>query len=256
MTDHRFSRIERMIGVDGLRRLAGSRVAVIGLGAVGSYAVEGLARAGVGYLRLVDFDRIRPSNINRQLYALESTVGEAKSTVARRRVLDINPACVVEAVDCFVHAETMDAALAGPIDLMVDAIDSLAPKVELLAAARIRGLPLISSMGAALRTDPGLVRVGPLSEVHHCPLAAKVRKRLRLRGIDTELLCVYSTEPVEWLRKEVIGTEEQARDELVVRGRARRVLGSLPTLTGIFGLTAANAAIKILLNEYFPTNKQ
>jgi len=152
--NERFSRIERMIGGDGLRRLEKAFVVVVGLGAVGSYAVEGLARAGIGRLRLVDFDVIRPSNINRQLCALDSTVGMAKVEVARRRVNDINPACQVDVRRCFVHCDTMDQVLAGPPDLVVDAIDSLGPKVELLAAMQERRIPVVSSMGAACRPSP------------------------------------------------------------------------------------------------------
>lgn len=254
MADEQFSRIERMIGPDGLRRLQQAYVAVIGLGAVGSYAVEGLARAGVGHLRLVDFDEIRASNLNRQLYALQSTLGRKKCEIAHLRVLDINPACRAEAMSVFVHADTLDQVLAGPPDLVIDAIDSLAPKIELLAALRTRGIPFISCMGAALRTDPTAVRVGPLAKVHHCPLAQKVRKKLRLREIPVDFTCVYSVEPVDHL-PEVARTPEaqpEAEEELFIRGRKRTALGSLPTLTGIFGLTAANTALKILLPEQFP----
>ncbi|MGE5611296.1 MAG: ThiF family adenylyltransferase [Bacillota bacterium] len=259
MHDERFARIERMIGTAGLARLHQARVAVIGLGAVGSYATEALTRAGVGHLRLVDFDEIRPSNINRQLYALGSTVGRKKIDVAKERVKEINPACEVETIGCFVHAETMDRILEGELDLIIDAIDSFTPKVELLATVRTRGLPLIASMGAALRTDPTCVRVGPLEEVHHCPLAAKIRKRLRHRDVPVDIPCVYSIEPVVDLPAEAIDREGRhneavlGRDEEVLnRGRTRRTLGSLPTLTGIFGLTAANAGLRMLLGERFP----
>ncbi|HEX2972472.1 MAG TPA: tRNA threonylcarbamoyladenosine dehydratase [Tepidisphaeraceae bacterium] len=249
MHDGRFARIERMIGSAGLRRLMGAHVVVVGLGAVGSYATEGLARAGVGHLRLVDFDEIRLSNINRQLYALDSTVGRRKVEVAKERVKQINPACEVEALGCFVHAETMETVLAGRVDLIIDAIDSLSPKVELLAAVRKRQLPIVSSMGAALRTDPTSVRVGPLSEVHHCPLAAKIRKRLRKRDVPVDMTCVYSIEPVTHIPEEAIDREGLHAEETLDRGRKRRTLGSLPTLTGIFGLTAANTAIRMMVGS-------
>jgi tRNA A37 threonylcarbamoyladenosine dehydratase len=191
MEHERFSRIKRMVGPAGMQRLESAFVAIIGLGAVGSYAVEGLARAGVGRLRLVDFDVVRPSNINRQLHALTSTLGMPKTAVARRRVLDINPACRVEALPCFVHTDTLAQVLAGGPVVVVDAIDSLTPKVELLAALQSRGIPVVSSMGAAWRTDPAMVRVGPLSLITTCPLATKVRKRLKSRGLSTDLPCVY-----------------------------------------------------------------
>jgi tRNA A37 threonylcarbamoyladenosine dehydratase len=239
-----------MIGEAGLARLAAARAVVVGLGAVGSYATEALARAGVGSLRLVDFDDIRHSNINRQLYALESTVGKPKAEVAAQRVLDINPRCRVETLRCFAHAETMDDVLAGPPDVVIDAIDSLAPKVELLLALQQRGIPAISSMGAALRTDPTLIRVGPLTNARDCPLAARVRRRLRKRGCPADVLCVYSIEPLVHLPAAALG--EAGDDGALWRGRRRRTLGSLPTLTGVFGLTAANTALRLLLGEHMP----
>lgn len=253
--NEQFARIERMIGAAGLRRLGESHVAVVGLGAVGSYAVEALARAGVGRLRLVDFDEVRPSNINRQLYALHTTLGRAKTQLAQERVMQINPNCRVEVLNVFVHRETVAAVCSGPPDLIVDAIDSLTPKVELLSAVVTSGIPLISSMGAALRTDPTLVRVGLLTEVRHCPLASKVRKRLRARGVSTDLPCVYSIEPVDRLPQDVRGLDESDLDDVLERGRRRMALGSLPTLTGIFGLTAANAALRMLLKDLFPTER-
>jgi len=249
MTDQRFSRIEKMIGRDGLRKLHGSFVVVVGLGAVGSYCVEGLARAGVGRLRLVDFDEIRPSNINRQLYALESTVGRAKTEVAAARVVDINPKCKVEVLRSFLDETTAPAVLADSPDLVIDAIDSVAPKTQLLAELVSRGIPVISSMGAALRTDPSLVRTGALSEVKNCPLARLIRKRLRKRKLSVEFPCVYSTEEVQDLPDDVTTDTADSSEETLRRGRMRKTLGSLPTITGIFGLTAANLAIQTLLDR-------
>jgi tRNA A37 threonylcarbamoyladenosine dehydratase len=251
MLDERFSRIVRMIGMKGLERLERAQVVVVGLGAVGSYATEALARAGVGGLRLVDFDHIKPSNLNRQLYALESTLGQPKSSVAARRVADINPACRVEALDCFVHRETLDRVFAGPPHLVVDAIDSLNPKVELLAGARERTIPVISSMGAALRTNPAAIQVALLSDASHCPLARRIRKELRQRGVSTDFPCVYSTEPITHLPSTALPREEAEEGQLS-RGRRRRTLGSLPTLTGIFGLILANTALEILTGDAFP----
>jgi len=170
MTD-RFNRTEQLIGKEALGKLKRARVAVFGLGAVGSYAVEALARAGVGYFRLVDCDCIRPSNINRQLYALESTLGKPKTEAARARVLDINPDCTVEALQVFAAKNTLAELLAGPLDAVVDAIDSVTPKVELIASAARFGIPVVSSMGAATRMDPGAIRLGDISETDVCPLA-------------------------------------------------------------------------------------
>lgn len=245
--DGRFARIERMVTTAGLARLQRARVVVIGLGAVGGYATEALARAGVGHLRLVDFDEVRLSNINRQILALESTVGRKKAHVARERVLQINPACSVEIMDVFVHHDTLETVLAGPIDFVVDAIDAFAPKVELIAALRQRRMPMIASMGAALRTDPSQIRVGSLEDVHHDPLAAKVRKALRKRGCPVDIHCVYSIEPTQHLPRTAIDCDPAACEDIYARGRRRRTLGSLPTLTGIFGLTAANEVIRRIL---------
>ncbi|MBN2491432.1 MAG: tRNA threonylcarbamoyladenosine dehydratase [Planctomycetes bacterium] len=248
----RFARIRALVGDEGLAALARAHVAVVGLGAVGSYAVEALARAGVGKLRLVDFDDIRPSNVNRQLFALESTLGRRKVDVARERVLDINPHCAVEALPLFAHVETMDRILAGPPGLLIDAIDSVTPKVELLAAAGARGIPVISAMGAAVRTDPTQIRVGPLDESERCPLARHVRRNLRRRGAPIDFLCVYSTEPVGSLAEEAGHADPAAEEPALVRGRARAPLGSLPTVTAIFGLVAANTALALLLGDRWP----
>lgn len=239
----RFQRLERQIGGDKLRRLRESLVTVAGLGAVGSYAVEGLARAGVGRLRLVDFDIVKPSNINRQLYALDSTVGQPKAELAGQRVRDINPDCAVEALRCFIHRETMEAVLGGPPDLLIDAIDSLAPKVELLAAASQRGIPIISSMGAARRQDATLIRTGPLAQAQACPLARVVRKRLRRLGVAVDFTCVYSLERPAALPR----NEGEPEPDFLERGRRRQPLGSLPTITGIYGLMAAHEALRRLL---------
>lgn len=253
MTDERFARIERLVGPDGLQRLHQAQVTVVGLGAVGSYAVEALARAGVGHLRLVDFDVVRPSNINRQLYALESTLGQPKTELARKRVLDINPNCQVEVLSCFAHVETLDAILAGPPDVLIDAIDSLNPKLELLTEASNRDIKTVSSMGAALRTDPQMIRVSPLSKTRNCPLAKMIRKRLRKREVPLDFLCVHSLQTRDDWPDEAVDREGQAQaDDTLERGRRRRALGSLPTMTGIFGLTVANVTLELLLGNLWP----
>jgi tRNA A37 threonylcarbamoyladenosine dehydratase len=249
VSEDRLARIRLMLGEEKLERLKRSFVAVVGLGAVGSYAVEGLARSGVGRIRLVDFDVVRASNINRQLYALGSTLGRHKAELALERVLDINPHCRAEKLGAFADENTFEAILDGGPDLVIDAIDSLGPKAGLIAAAVKRGLPLIASMGAALRTDPSAIRVGPIKEVRGCPLAAKVRNLLRKSGTHLDFTCVYSMEPVgEHRRKRQVDPET----EYFEQGRRRAALGSLPTVTGIFGLTIANAAIKLLAEGHKP----
>lgn len=245
----RFSRTQRILGDDRFEKLMKRRITVVGLGAVGGYVVEGLARAGVRHLRLVDFDTIQPTNINRQLFALESTLGELKSEVARKRVLDINPDCEVEALPAFAAEETIDQILSPAPDILIDAIDSLNPKVQLLAEAYRRNIPTLSSMGAALRTDPLQIRIGDIFDSTNCPLAKHVRKRLRRQEIGRGITCVYSREKVVF---DYTKEDEEIRvgdTPFSDRGRERNVLGSLPTLTGIFGLTLANEAINRLTEQ-------
>ncbi len=240
----RFSRTKMLLGEAGFAKLSSSHVAVVGLGAVGGYAVEGLARAGLGRLTIVDFDIVQPTNINRQIVALESTMGCSKADAARERVLDINPACRVEALQLFVDSESVAQILDRSPDVIIDAIDSLNPKIQLLKASHLSGIPTFSSMGAALRTDARAIRIGDLAESNHCPLAKRVRKRLRREHIESGITCVYSVEPVNFDYTREI--EENLVETGTDRGRSRNVLGSLPTITAIFGLTLANEVIKTI----------
>ncbi len=233
-----------LLGEAAFRQLSRSHVAVVGLGAVGGYAVEGLARAGVGRLTLVDFDIVQPTNINRQIVALESTMGRPKASVARDRVLDINPACRADTLQLFVDSESVGEVINRSPDVIIDAIDSLNPKVQLLKACHQSTIPTFSSMGAALRSDTLAIRVGDLSESNHCPLAKRVRKRLRRENIESGITCVYSVEPVhfDYTRK----IDQKLAETGTDRGRERNVLGSLPTITAIFGLILANEVIKTI----------
>jgi len=244
----RFVRTRKLLGEEGFRKLQTGTVTVVGLGAVGGYVVEGLVRAGVGSLCIVDFDVVEKSNINRQLLALESTLQRPKAEVARERILAINPDCHVEALQLFAADETLDQILTPPPDLLIDAIDSLNPKTQLLHGAYVRGIPVISSMGAALRTDPACIRTGDLFTTSNCPLARHLRKRLRRRGVGQGIMTVYSTEKTEFDYEQP--PEEEAPATIWSdRGRTRNILGSLPTITGIFGLTIANMAIMFLAGQ-------
>lgn len=241
---NRFIRTEKLLGKAPFLALQEKQVTVVGLGAVGGYAVEGLVRGGIQKIRLIDFDTIQPSNLNRQILALESTLGRAKAEVARERVLAINPACQVEALQLFCGEESLNEILTPVPDLLIDAIDSLNPKTQLLAEAYSRQIPIISSMGAALRTDPACIMSGDIFDTRNCPLARALRKRLRRRGVGRGILSVSSTESVNF------DYQAPEPDSVTVgetphadRGRQRNVLGSLPTITGIFGLTIANHAI-------------
>jgi tRNA A37 threonylcarbamoyladenosine dehydratase len=236
-----------LLGEERFKLLQSRLVTVVGLGAVGGYVVEGLVRAGIGNLRVVDHDTVQPSNINRQILALETTLGRPKAEVARERILAINSECNVEALQLFAGEETLAQILNPRPDLLIDAIDSLNPKSQLLHGAYLGKIPVISSMGAALRTDPTLIRTGDLFATSNCPLAKHLRKRLRNRGVGEGISCVYSLEKIDFTY------ELPEEDGIVVgetpyadRGRKRNVLGSLPTVTGIFGLTIANQAIMML----------
>jgi len=220
-------------------------VTVVGLGAVGSYAVEGLARCGVGRLRIVDFDKIQKTNLNRHLWALSSTLGEPKAKLGRKRVLDINPKCKVEALGLFAMEDSFDTFLDEPPDLLVDAIDSLNPKIRLLKACDQRGIRVVSAMGAALCTNPFSIARAPLYQTRGCPLAYRVRKRLRKESLSREILCVYSPE-----KRRDRFTGPTSEDRILDRGRTRNKLGSLSTVTGAFGLALAHCAIEILCGGF------
>ncbi|MDR0362369.1 MAG: tRNA threonylcarbamoyladenosine dehydratase [Planctomycetota bacterium] len=237
-------RTRLLLGDNGVRRINRAKIVVFGLGAVGSYAVEAPARAGVGAFRLVDFDEIRPSNLNRQIYALHSTIGRKKVDVAKERILDIHPRAAVEAEPVFAHADTLGRLLSGDPDLVIDAVDSLNPKTEIIAASAALGLPIFSAMGAATRLDASRVKFGPLFEASGCPLNRHLKKRLRRHGVEGDLWCVYSDEAKHPEAVAAAGADAglEPGDEYE-RGRKRDTLGSLSSLTGIFGLRLAHEAI-------------
>ncbi len=240
----RFARTMQLIGEDGLSRLGESTVAVFGLGAVGSYVVEALARAGVGSLVLFDHDVVSLSNMNRQLLALESTIGQAKVRVARDRILDINPNCRVEARVQFVDGENVAGLLEQRFNVLVDAIDGVNSKVNLSVAARELGIPVVSSMGAAAKLDPSKIVAADISKSYMCPLAQIIRKRLRRRGVVSGVRCVFSTEPAQNKNEPVV---EEAPEQ-GLSGRPRAPIGSISYLTGMFGLYVASEVIRILLD--------
>ena len=235
-----FLRNELLLGPAAVAKLGEALVAIIGLGAVGSFALEALARAGVGRFRLADFDEIRPSNLNRHLAALHSTIGRKKADAAAARVADINPDCRVEALELFADVTSFPRILEGPPDVVIDAIDSVGPKSALLSAAVRAGVPaVISCMGAANRGEPLAAKVAPLSKTRDCPLAREVRGRVP-KDLQKHLLCVYSDEP-PWHPP-----APPEADGALRRGRPRRTLGSLCCVTGVFGLIAAREAIRAI----------
>jgi tRNA A37 threonylcarbamoyladenosine dehydratase len=247
------SRTRLLYGDAGVSLITDATVLVAGLGAVGSVAVEALARTGVGHLVLVDFDIVEPSNINRQLYALESTIGRAKCDVALERVRDINPDCDVVLLperlpDDPAALARLLASLPSP-GVIIDAIDDIEAKAALVIHGLRVGIPVISSMGAARRFDPSQVRTGRLADVAGCPLAKGLRRALRVLlstaggfpGVTVEnlpasyLTCVYSHEaPVPQVSAPEFGP---------------RAMGSSICVTGTFGLVAAAAALNRLLSR-------
>ena len=189
-----FSRGASLLGEDGIARLRASRVAVFGVGGVGGFAAEALARSGVGALDLIDHDTVSPSNINRQIIALHSTVGRKKVEVMAERIADICPDTVVRTFDTFYLPETAHLFDFSISDYVVDAIDTVSGKIALVMQAKAAGTPIICAMGAGNKTDPSAFRVADISQTKVCPLAKVMRVELRKRGI-TDVKVVYSEEP-------------------------------------------------------------
>jgi tRNA A37 threonylcarbamoyladenosine dehydratase len=233
----RHTRTIDLLGEEGFARLRAARVTVFGLGGVGGHVAVGLARAGVGALRLVDFDAVTASSLNRSAFALPSDVGQPKAEVLARALAALDPELQVEARVAFFHEESADELLGERPDAVVDAIDSFTPKVALLRHCVLRGLRVLSCMGASARTDPLALRIGDLAETRVCPLARVVRKRLGRFGIREGITCVYSVE------RPLAPLPPDEDDETLRRGRVRRRLPSLGTLPGIFGYAAANMVI-------------
>jgi len=237
-----FHRTELLFGKEAMKIFSETRVAVMGLGGVGSFAAEALARSGIGSLLLVDFDKISPSNLNRQIIALHSTVGKMKTEVMKARIFDINPQAKVDIYSDFVDQNSRENLLKN-VDFVVDAIDSLTPKVGLLEDVYHQKIPLISVMGAASRFDPSQIRLADISETSVCPLARKVRKYLHRRGIFKGITVIYSLEkPIPQF-----DFEEGSKDEWIgERGRKRGTLGSVVYLPAIMGLWAVSYVLRKL----------
>jgi tRNA A37 threonylcarbamoyladenosine dehydratase len=237
-----FQRTELLFGTEALQRIKQARVAVIGLGGVGSYAAEALARSGVGYLRLVDFDTVSLSNINRQLPALHSTVGQQKVAVMSTRLRDINPELHLDVQHQFFAQDTQDALLAE-LDFVVDAIDSLGPKAALMEACYRKQIPIISVFGAASRFDPAKIALVDISKTHTCPLARKIRKYLHRRAIHKGIPVLYSTEqPIPQFAHDMGSAQEWGNG----RGRKRGTLGSVVYMPAIMGMWAASYVLRQL----------
>ena len=245
---NQFTRTEQLLGDEALKKIKQAKVAVFGLGAVGSFTVEALARTGVGSFSLIDFDKIDPTNINRQIYALHSTIGKKKATIAKKRIKDINPDCIVEIHDSFVNAKSLETLLSNDIDVVIDAIDGLNSKINLICKAKEKGLKIVSSMGAAGKTDASMIEISDIFKTSVCPLARFVRLRLRRRGISKNIKCVYSKQEPKNSIKKTLSELESESSPGEDHGRKRPPLGSVPYITGIFGLMIANIVIDEILN--------
>ncbi len=244
MSETFLSRTQLLLGEDAVQKFQQSCVMVVGCGAVGGFAVEALVRAGIGSLILVDFDVVKPSNANRQLAATQETLGLKKTHVLARHAKQINSDIQIKILDMLVNDETIDILLAHSTDYIIDAIDSLNSKTLLIEKLVKRNRPFISSMGAALRTDPSKIQIVPLKKTIECPLAAFLRKRLRRRGVSLNFPVVYSSEHLT----STIGLGEMAENDLP-GGRNRHTLGSLSTIPGIFGLLCAHYVLMALKNQ-------
>lgn len=234
--EEQFSRTGLLLGEDALERLKRARVAVFGLGGVGGYVVEALARAGIGQLDLIDKDEISVSNLNRQILATHSTVGMMKVEAARRRIADINPDCIVRTYPVFYLPDTADTFDFTQYDYIVDAIDTVTAKLALVQRAEAVKTPIICSMGTGNKLDASAFQVSDISKTSMCPLARVMRKELGKRGIR-HLKVVYSQE--EALKP--TGWEEEA----AAIGK-RQIPGSVPFVPGTAGLILAGEVIKDL----------
>lgn len=239
------SRTAQLIGVEGVERLARARVLVVGVGGVGGYAVEALARSGVGHLTLVDPDVVAKSNLNRQIVALVSTVGQLKVEVMRARVLDINPVAEVQALPLFYGVDTAEQLKLETFDYVIDAIDTVASKVALIVAAQQARVPIVSAMGAGNKLDATRFCVTDLFRTEQCPLARVMRKRLRQQGI-THLDVVFSSEPPG----RTLAEEYEADGANPDRGvGGQRVPGSIAFVPSVAGLILAGHVVQRLLGR-------
>ena len=234
-----FERTHILIGDEGIEKLQNSHIFLAGIGGVGSYTAEALARMGVGKMTLVDHDVVSGSNMNRQLVALRSTVDVLKADVIAARIKDINPDCQVTLITDFLTPESIPTVLSQGYDVVIDAIDSLSSKAALLETAWRNEMTVFASMGAGGKLDPTQVKTGDLMDTSICKLAKHLRGQLRKRGVGRGIQTVYSLEaPLPPLPPEPVS-----------RGRARAVNGTVSYMPSIFGLTLAGLVINHIIGD-------
>ncbi len=233
--DQQFSRSNIILGENSIEKLNNSRVAVFGVGGVGGYAVEALARAGVGFIDLIDSDTVSLSNINRQIIALHSTIGQYKVDIAKERITDINPNCTVTVYKCFYLPETAEQFDFSKYDYIIDAVDTVTAKIDIICRAKSLNIPIISAMGAGNKQDPTGFKIADIYSTKVCPLARVMRAELKKRGIK-DLLVVYSEE------EPIVSTEKDEKT-------SKSIPGSLPFVPSVAGLILASKVIKDLAKK-------
>jgi tRNA A37 threonylcarbamoyladenosine dehydratase len=229
-----FSRSEMLLGSEGMQKLRSANVLVVGLGGVGSYAAEMLCRAGIGSMTIVDGDKIQPSNRNRQLLALKSTEGSSKADLMEMRLSDINPDIKLSVINEYIKDQRMTDILDAGFDYIVDAIDTLSPKILLIYHSVQRKYPLVSSMGAGGKYDPLRIRIGDISETTDCTLARILRKKLHRLGLRDGFKAVWSPETVDKIKIESASGEKNKAS----------IVGTISYMPAAFGIACASVVIR------------
>ena len=235
-------RTRMLVGDEGLARLAASRVMVVGLGGVGAMAAEMTARAGVGHMLILDSDTVSDTNKNRQTIAFDSTLGRRKTEVVAQRLLDINPGLDLKVIDVYLTEENVAAMVPLDVDFVIDAIDTLSPKLHLIKHCVEGAVPLVSSMGSGAKYDMTRIRIADLSKSFNCPLAYMVRKKLRKMGVSKGFPVVFSEElPVE------SAIVKMSSEEMEQACNKKSQVGTISYLPAAFGLACAQVALQTLL---------
>lgn len=242
---NQFSRTELLLGKEAMEKLAKAKVAVFGIGGVGGYAVEALIRSGIGGIDLIDDDKVCLTNLNRQIIATHSTVGRYKVDVMKERILDINPDCQVETHQCFYLPETKEQFDFTRYSYVIDAVDTVTAKIQLVLQAKEAGVPIISSMGAGNKLNPAAFEVADIYHTSVCPLAKVMRRELKKRGVQS-LKVVYSKEEPIKPAKEETGGRWEAEQE---NERKREIPGSNAFVPSVAGLIVASEVVKDLCKQ-------
>jgi len=242
---HQFSRCELAMGPDGLEKMKNSAVAVLGIGGVGSFTVEALARTGIGKLVMIDKDVVDITNINRQIHATLHTVGQPKTELMKERIAAINPECEVVTLQMFYNEETAEQLFTHKLDYVVDAMDTMSAKLHLIQEAKRRNIPIVSSMGAANKMDPTRFEVADISQTSYDPIAKVIRRELRKKGIYKGVKVVYSKEIPVTIREDVLN--QIANPESPI-SKARRPPASNAFVPSVAGLILASVVVRDLLN--------